>query len=309
MMIQWPAGKERAFKGKGSRMEATWTILKVLQWTTGYFTRKGIEQPRANAEVLLSHVLGLERLQLYLRYDQPLVDGELARYRKAVQRRAAHEPTQYITGRQEFWSLEFEVNPSVLIPRPETEILVEKALESLGTDTARALDLGTGSGAIAVTLAHECPSLGILATDRSPEALVVARRNAIRHRVDNRIAFVAMDLFGAIDPARVSFDIIVSNPPYIDNADLEKLAPEVIHHEPASALLGGGTDGLGLILKILNQSPPYLKPGGTILLEIGFGQAEILKEKLPTELRSFSVEFFKDYSGILRVLQLKKVHG
>lgn len=167
---------------KESGTEAPWTILKVLQWTTGYFQRQEIEQARANAEVLLAHVLGLERIQLYLRHDQPLTGDELAKFREVVRRRAAREPTQYITQKQEFWSLDFEVTPSVLIPRPETELLVELAAEILGTASAHVLDLGTGSGAIAVALAHQCPNLAVVAIDSSPAALEVARRNAVRHR-------------------------------------------------------------------------------------------------------------------------------
>ena len=168
-------------------MEETWTILKVLQWTSGYFSRHGIEQPRANAEVLLAHVLGKERIELYLHFDQPLSTLELTRYRQAIKRRAAREPAQYITQKQEFWSLEFEVNPSVLIPRPETELLVEMALEFLGNTRQKVLDLGTGSGAIAVAMAMERPAADIVATDASCDALQVAKRNAIRHGVSDRI--------------------------------------------------------------------------------------------------------------------------
>ena len=147
-------------------MEERWTVLRVLQWTAEYFGRKGVEQPRAGAEVLLAHVLGMERIQLYLNFDRPLAPDELASYRELIRRRAAREPTQYITGRQEFWSLEFAVTPDVLIPRPETELLVEKALELVRGSSKRVLDLGTGSGAIAVALAHECKTIQVVATDQ-----------------------------------------------------------------------------------------------------------------------------------------------
>ena len=176
-------------------MEERWTVLKVLQWTTEYFGLKGIDQPRASAEVLLAHVLGMERIQLYLNFDRPLAPAELASYRELIRRRAAREPTQYITGKQEFWSLDFEVTPAVLIPRPETELLVEKALELVRGTAKRVLDLGTGSGAIAIALAHECPTIQVVATDKSCAALLVARRNAFRHHVEERIALVATDLF------------------------------------------------------------------------------------------------------------------
>ncbi len=165
-------------------MEERWTVLKVLQWTTEYFTLKGIDQARASAEVLLAHVLGVERIQLYLNFDRPLAADELASYRALIRRRAAREPTQYIIGKQEFWSLEFEVTPAVLIPRPETELLVEKALALTRDTSKRVLDLGTGSGAIAIALAHECPNLRVVATDSSCAALLVARRNAARHHVE-----------------------------------------------------------------------------------------------------------------------------
>ena len=148
-------------------MDEKWTVLKVLQWTTAFFERKHLEQPRASAEVLLAHVLRMERLQLYLNFDRPLTSAELTAYRATIQRRAAREPTQYITGKQEFWSLELEVTPAVLIPRPETEVLVERTLELAGDSGKCVLDLGTGSGAVAVALAHERPNLKIIASDRS----------------------------------------------------------------------------------------------------------------------------------------------
>lgn len=292
---------------KESGMGETWTILKVIQWTTGYFARKGIEQPRANAEVLLAHVLGLQRIELYLRHDQPLTTSELARYREAVRRRAAREPTQYITKKQEFWSLEFEVGPSVLIPRPETELLVENALKILGTGPARIMDLGTGSGAISVALAHECPTLQIIATDTSVRALEIARRNADRHNVSSRIFFVAMDPFAALAPLPL-FDLIVTNPPYIGDAEFSELAAEVSGYEPHTALKGGGIEGLTVIRKILQEMPLYLKAGGALLMEIGHRQAALLQKEIEENPQIEFHEFISDYSGILRVLKLRKVN-
>jgi release factor glutamine methyltransferase len=287
-------------------MEETWTILKVLQWTTGYFSRHGIEQSRANAEVLLAHVLGKERLELYLHFDQPLTTSELARYRQAIQRRAAHEPTQYITQKQEFWSLEFEVNPSVLIPRPETELIVEMALDLLGNTRQRIMDLGTGSGAIAVALALERPAADLLATDASYDALQVAKRNAMRHNVSDRITFVATDLFSGFSPFHASFDLIVSNPPYIGEDEFHNLAPEIETYEPQMALRGGGPKGLEIPRKILHDAPLYMKTAGVVLIEIGQGQAEILLQEL-TKNRFFEdVRITKDYSGIPRILHLRR---
>lgn len=286
-------------------MEEAWTILKVLQWTAGYFSRKGIEQPRANAEVLLAHLLGTDRVQLYLRFDQPLTAAELAAFREMVRRRASREPTQYITQKQEFWSLEFEVNPSVLIPRPETELLVEKALEYI-TEGSSVLDLGTGSGAIAVSLAHERSNARIFATDRSFEALEVAKRNAVRHRVRDRIFFAAMDLFSGFSPTRISFDLILSNPPYIGDVEFPTLAPEVAFHEPQAALLGGGAKGLDTIHRILHDARLFMKPGSRLLMEIGHDQSKLLGEDIKEHTWIEWFEFLRDYSGITRVLHLRK---
>lgn len=281
-------------------MEDKWTILKVLQWTTGYFGSKGIEQPRADAEVLLAYLLGLERIDLYLNFDKPLSSEELARFRELVRRRAASEPTQYILGRQEFWSLEFEVTPAVLIPRPETEILVEKALELMGPGPALVLDLGTGSGAIAVALAHERADIRVIATDRSFTAIEVAKRNAARHGVSERVHFALMDLMDAL-ASRPWFDFIVSNPPYVADAEFLDLAPEIANYEPLSALKGGGEQGLDLIRGILGQFRNHLRPGGSLLVEIGMGQAEVLEK----EISGSQFEFIKDYSGIKRVLHVR----
>jgi release factor glutamine methyltransferase len=288
-------------------MEEKWTILKVLQWTTDYFRTKGFEQPRADAEVLLAHILGLERIRLYLNYDRPLSPEELARFRSLIRRRAAFEPAQYIVGKQEFWSLPFEVTPSVLIPRPETEVLVEKALELMGSSPSLVLDLGTGSGAIAVSLAHERPDVRVVAVDKSYSALSVAQRNAAANGVSERVFFVAMDLFGALE-ARCSFDLIVSNPPYISDEEFLDLAPEIANYEPHSALRGGGESGLGLIRKILEQFRAFLKPNGSLLVEIGLGQAQILEKDFPAPgVEKF--EFIEDYSGIKRVLHVLKAGG
>ena len=286
-------------------MEEKWTVLKVLQWTTAYFERKHLEQPRASAEVLLAHVLQMERLQLYLNFDRPLTPAELTSYRVTIQRRAAREPTQYITGKQEFWSLELEVTPAVLIPRPETELLVEKTLALVGKSAKRVLDLGTGSGAIALALAHECPALYVFASDQSHAALQVARRNAFRHQLHDRVAFVAADLLGGFASSAAPFDIIVSNPPYIGENELPSLAPEIIQYEPNPALLGG-PEGLAVIRRIIAEAPAYLKSDGTLLLEIGAGQAELLQEELPKAHGFAHFEFLRDYSGILRVLHLRK---
>lgn len=289
-------------------MDEKWTVLKVLQWTTAFFERKHLEQPRASAEVLLAHVLRMERLQLYLNFDRPLTSAELTAYRATIQRRAAREPTQYITGKQEFWSLELEVTPAVLIPRPETEVLVEKTLELAGDSGKCVLDLGTGSGAVAVALAHERPNLKIIASDRSLAALQVARRNALRHHLQHRVAFVATDLLTGFASAPAPFHIIVSNPPYIGERELPSLAPEIIEYEPNSALMAG-PDGLAVIRRIIGEAPRYLKNDGSLLLEIGAGHAEELREELAKVSSFVHCEFLRDYSGILRILHLQKGHN
>ena len=284
-------------------MEEQWTVLKVLQWTMGYFKGKGFEQPRADAEVLLAHALGMERVQLYLNHDKPLSPEELTRFRGLVRRRAAYEPTQYITGKQEFWSLEFEVTPAVLIPRPETEVLVERALEIAEHKPGLVLDLGTGSGAIAVALAYERSAIRIIAADKSWPAIEIARKNALRNGVAERISFVVMDLFEAFG-SRPLFDLIVSNPPYVSDEELLDLAPEIANYEPRCALRGGGKQGLALIRKILEKFHSHLKPEGSFLMEIGLGQAEILEAGLPSYLAG-RFEFIEDYSGIKRVLHVR----
>lgn len=264
---------------------------------------KGVKQPRADAEVLLAYVLGVERVQLYLNFDKPLSGEELARYRGLIRRRGAFEPTQYITGKQEFWSLDFEVTPAVLIPRPETEVIVEKALEIAGEKPTLVLDLGAGSGAIAVALAHERKGIRVVAADRSWPAIEVARRNAMRNGVADRIFFTVTDLFEAF-AAGPLFDIIVSNPPYVSDAEFLDLAPEIANYEPEVALRGGGDRGLAVIEKILEQFEGYLKPKGSLLMEIGLGQAEILETSGPGN-RVGRLEFIRDYSGVRRVLHVR----
>lgn len=254
-------------------MKETWTVLKVLQWTAGYLKDKGVDNGRLDAELLLAEVLGLDRVGLYLNYDRPLQADELAAYRQLVGRRSRREPLQYILGRAEFWSLPFKVGPAVLIPRPDTEILVEEALRRVRAD-GTILDVGTGSGAVAVALASELSAARLVGIDVSEAALEVAAENARYNGVAERVDLLQADL--ACLPAG-PFDLIVANPPYIPNAELAGLMPEVRDHEPALAL-AGGDDGLDCYRLLAGQAASRLQPGGWLLAEVGIGQAAAVQE-------------------------------
>lgn len=265
----------------------------------------GCRTPRLDAEVLLAHCLGSDRLQLYTNADTRLPEADVQRFLQLALRRRQGEPVAYLIGRKEFWSAVFEVNRRVLIPRPETEILVEECLKVLDTADsghARILDLGTGSGAIGVTLAAELKNARVFATDISPEALAVALRNARRSGVENRMAFLAGNLFA---PLSGKFDMIVSNPPYISEAEFEGLPADVKRYEPSLALRAG-PDGMDFHREIILQSDGYLKSGGWLMLEIGSGQ----KEKTEALFRQAGVfdeiRFRRDYAGWNRVAAARK---
>lgn len=284
-----------------------WTIASLVAWTTDYFRRRGIESPRLDAELLVAHALGLQRLDLYLRHDQPLNDAERTRIKALLKRRVAREPVAYIIGHREFWSLDLEVTPAVLVPRPETEGLVEAALELLAGRQAgmppRVADLGTGSGAIAIALAHSFPEAFYCAMDRSPEALAVARRNARRHQVAERIDFLLADWLTPFRSAPPGFDLLVANPPYIPSAVIAELAPEVRDYEPRSAL-DGDRDGLAAIRAIAADAPRVLAPGGHLLLEIGYDQAAAVEDLLGRAGLQ-DIRLRRDYAGHLRVAQAR----
>ncbi|HWR38028.1 MAG TPA: peptide chain release factor N(5)-glutamine methyltransferase [Patescibacteria group bacterium] len=288
---------------KGPETPGTWTIGSILNWTRQYFDSKGVENSRLDAEVLLSHVLETDRLYLYVHFDQPLEGRELAAYRENVRRRAARQPVAYITGHREFMGLEFSVSASVLIPRPDTEILVEAAQERLGVVAApRLADLGTGSGAIIVSLLHRLPAARGIAVDISPEALNVAAANGQRHELGERLECRLGDLF--IPLAGEKFDAILSNPPYIPDGHLAQLAPEV-HQEPRLAL-AGGTDGLDFYRRLVAESDNYLNPGGFLALEVGIDQAAaVVALADPQRLAAEAV--IKDYAGIERVIIFRAV--
>ncbi len=277
---------------QGNGSERIWTVLDLLKWTTDHFAAKGIETPRLDAELLLAHALGLRRLDLYLRYQEPVAADARARFRELIgQRVGARVPVALLLGEKEFWSLSFSVTADVLTPRPDTETLVEAALARL-PDAERAyrvLDVGTGSGAIALALAHEKPRARITATDISPEALEVAGRNAEALGAADSVRFLRGDLFSPVQDEL--FDLIVSNPPYLARADAGALAPELAH-EPEQALFGG-EDGYSVLRPLAEQAPDRLEPGGWLLVEVdpnqaktvcgwfaaaGLGDGEILKD-------------------------------
>lgn len=250
------------------------TVLEVIQRSTEFLTRKGVESPRLQVELLLAHVLGLPRLKLYLNFERGLSEAELDAGRELVKRRGAREPLQYLVGSTSFCGLELRVTPDVLIPRPETELLAERAWSFLGQFEAppvTALDFGTGSGCLAIAVAVRCPHAAVTAVDVSASALAVASANAARHGVGERIQFVQGDGFAAL-PTEMRFHLIVANPPYIPSAELATLQPEVRDHEPHGAL-DGGADGLDFIRRLAADGARWLHPGGRLMLEFGDGQA------------------------------------
>jgi len=277
-------------------LSGSWTVLKLLRWTADYFAGHGIDTPRLDAELLLAATLGLDRVGVYVNFERPLQAEELASFREQVKRRAAREPLAYILGHAEFWSLSFLVTPAVLIPRPETELLVEASLPRLDGQ-ARILDVGTGSGALAIALAHELPQCAVTAIDVSAAALAVAAENARRNGVAARIGFVQHDLM-ELPPG--PFDLIVANPPYIPSGDLATLMPEVRDYEPRLAL-DGGADGLAAYRALAAQAGVALAPGGWLLVEVGTGQARAVQELFAgAGLQEIFVS--RDLAGIERVV-------
>jgi release factor glutamine methyltransferase len=290
----------------------SWTIRELLKVTTDYLEKKEIESPRLSAEILLAHQLKLSRVKLYLNFDQPLHDKEIEGYRLLIKRRLNREPIQYITGVQEFWSLDFTVGPQVMVPRPETELLVEHTLALCRGERvaegacARIHDLGTGCGAIAVAIARELEGVALWASDISQEALDMARRNAKRHGVEGRIEFLLSNLWQGFPSQAPTFDIIVSNPPYIDSEAFPKLPPEVRNYEPKQAL-DGGEEGMFYIRNIIEEAPRRLKPGGWILLEMDPEQTPKALE-LMEENRNYGEKVrVKDYSHYHRVVMAQRV--
>jgi release factor glutamine methyltransferase len=278
------------------------TVLSLLRRAADHLKNHHISEPRASAELLLGHVLGLDRLSLYLNAERPLEVGELEGFSKCLERRLRGEPVQYISGTQEFWSLALAVTPDVLIPRPETEFLVEALLDFAregGAKPMRLMDVGTGSGAIAIAAARELPTAVVVAGDFSIAALELARDNARRHQVSEHILFLCTDLFDGL--GRTRFDAVVTNPPYVKSSDFPLLPREIRDYEPRHAL-DGGEDGLETIRAIIDQAPDFLRSGGILALEMGAGQAEAVSALVARTNRYRGCHIRKDYSAIDGVL-------
>jgi len=298
-----------------------WTVGRLLAWTRDYLQRRAVEAPRLCAELLLAHAIGCERIHLYTRYDAVPDEQVLERFRAAVREAANGRPVAYLTGTKEFFSLSFEVTPDVLIPRPETEILVERTVDLVrrsGGRLRRILDLGTGSGCIAVSLAKNLPEAELFASDISEPALAVARRNAERHGVAARIAFAQGDLFAPwktrnsakdqpaeSSPATPAFDVIVCNPPYVATREGTPIDSSVRRYEPAIALFAG-PDGLDVIRRIVAEAPAWLVSGGHLLLEIAFDQSAKVRALLEESGEFAEVAAYRDQAGHDRVIHARR---
>ncbi|MBX9626202.1 MAG: peptide chain release factor N(5)-glutamine methyltransferase [Gemmataceae bacterium] len=284
-----------------------WTIKALLDWTTDFLAKKGPapQSARLEAQILLAHVLGCKKIDLMVRFDEQPAEADRTAYKALIKRRVDAWPVAYLVGFREFHLLPFEVTPAVLIPRPETETLVSEAdrlIKPLAAPTV--LDLGTGSGCIAVSIAHGKKDARVTAVDISPDALDVAKRNAEKHKVADRIGFLQGDLFAPV-PAGSTFDLVVSNPPYVTPAELATLAPDVRDHEPRLAL-DGGPDGLAFYRRIAAEVGPFLKPGGWLLVEIGATQDEAVRAILAERPELEPGKTLRDAGGRPRVVCAKR---
>lgn len=279
-----------------------WHVLELLEWTTGYFEKNNIPNPRLDAEVLLGHLLNKSRLQLYLHFDMPVFQKDLTLFRELIKKRIARTPISYLTNHKEFMSLDFYVDERVLIPRPETEFIVETMLKSKEDACQRLLEIGTGSGVIATAIAVNKPEWEIIATDISEDALAVAEKNRDAHNCIERIKFLHGDLFEPIKTLESStFNWIVSNPPYVMTRAQDTLSPDVRDYEPHIALFAG-EDGLSIIRCLIAEAPNYLNSEGKLIFEIGDTQAKPVKALLEEQSAYKNYRFIKDYAGKDRVV-------
>ena len=294
-----------------SDQDQGWTVRRLLEWTTGFFTKKNVDSPRLSAELLLAHVLKYPRIKLYTDYEKPLDESQLSAFRSLVKRAGEQEPIAYLTGRAHFFNLEFEVNAGVLIPRPDTETLVETAISYArgvpGLEAPRILDLCTGSGCIAAALAKNLPTAIVLGIDRSEKAVAIAKKNLEALGLADRVSIELGDLFAPlahIVDAR-PFDLIVANPPYIPTNQIATLDPSVKDFEPVEAL-DGGLDGLAIHRRILHEGLDRLTPLGKVFLEIAFDQAPAALAMAGSIAGWTDAKIIKDYAANDRVLTVKK---
>ena len=270
------------------------TIREIKERTEAFFKKKSVPNAKLDTDILIAHSLGIKRLDIYLDLDRPLTEAQLTDLRSLVKRRASREPLQYIIGNTEFYGLTLKVDPRALIPRHETEELIELIVERLKAPPKRILDLGTGSGAIALALASRYSDAEVTATDQSEEAITLAKENALALNLSSRVTFIKGNWFEPLDEG-ARFDLIVSNPPYLTEAEMQTAEPEVIDHEPQSALASGqeGLDDLGLLFKSV---PKHLAEGGLLALETGIGQADAIKAMaLEVSLHGQSVEDLSEH--------------
>jgi release factor glutamine methyltransferase len=296
-------------------MSDAWTVLRLLTWTTDYLKSHGSESPRLDAEVLLAHARGCERIMLYAAFDQVVDDEVRGKFRELVKRRAEGVPVAYLVGKREFYSLSFHVTPDVLVPRPETEFVVVAALDALksfkfqvpGSKSEEALlvaDVGTGSGAIGVAVAKHAAEVRVVAIDVSRAALEVAKENAAVHGVEERIEFVEGDLLSSL-PAEPKFAVIASNPPYIGESEIGTLSPSVIQHEPRQALIAGPT-GTEVIERLIPQAAERLLAGGWLILEVSPIIASRVVDLFGADGHFEPATIGKDLVGLARVVQARR---
>ena len=287
----------------------TWTIQKLLKWVTEYFAEKGVDSPRLSAEMLLGHVLSLKRIELYTQFDRSVAEEDRDRLRELVRRAARHEPVAYLIGRTGFYSLEIDVTRDCMIPRPETELLVERAVEFLRARIGNQLvcDLCTGSGCVAVAVAKNFPDAKITATDISDAVLEVAARNVEKHALRERVTLLRGDLFDPLVPQldRRKFDLIVCNPPYVSSAEFESLESNVKYYEPSLALVAGA-DGLDVYRRIVRRADDFLRDDGALMLEIGYAQGPAVRRMLEEAGTFAAVKIEKDHNNNDRIATAAK---
>ncbi|HAQ62481.1 TPA: peptide chain release factor N(5)-glutamine methyltransferase [Candidatus Delongbacteria bacterium] len=272
------------------------TLLEILNLSVEHLQKKGVDEPRLSSELIITHVLSIKRLDIYLQFERVLTEEEISKIRTLLKRRSEHEPIQYILGETEFYGLKFSVDKSVLIPRSDTEILVQTAVEYIGDKPLSVFEVGTGSACIAVSLANKCKNVNITACDISEQALKLAASNAKLNGVADRIKFINLDILKKSPDSK--FDVIISNPPYISKTVIESLDKQVRYFEPLGALTDGG-DGLTFYRRINEITPDVLNASGSVFLEIGYDQAESVKSIYEKSLKD--IKILRDYSGNNRV--------